>query len=160
LITERFIIPRAQPVVAETELALRRPRTNEEYRLALELVLRNAQQLASTIDALVAAARHESGAARGTSDAFAVPSAAAEASSRHAAELAIDFAHPERSVRLGVDGDFAERVLRERVSLRTHRSSYDRRRLERPESSRRLYGRFRFVRKAVPLPTRRLAPAT
>ena len=100
-------------VIAETELALRRPRTNDEYRRALELVLRNAQQLASTIEALVAAARHESGGARGTADAFAVATAAAEAGSLHAAErvLAVDIAHPERPVRLGVDGDFAERVL-------------------------------------------------
>jgi len=100
-------------VIAETELALRRPRTNQEYRSALELVLQNAQQLATTIDTLVAVARNESGGARGTADAFAVATGAAEASSRYAAEreLFVDITQPEWPIRLGVDGDFAERVL-------------------------------------------------
>src|SRR5207248_4876912 len=48
-------------VLAESELALRRERTPEGYRAALELVHRNAVQLTKTVDALVAAARHESG---------------------------------------------------------------------------------------------------
>jgi signal transduction histidine kinase len=100
-------------VIAGTELALRRTRTTEEYRSALELVHRNAQQLARTIEALVAAARHESGATRGTADAFTVATAAAEAGSGRAAErdVAVDVAQPERPIRLGVDGDLAERVL-------------------------------------------------
>ena len=46
-------------VIGEAELALRRERGAAEYRAALELILRNAQQLARTVDALVAAARHE-----------------------------------------------------------------------------------------------------
>jgi signal transduction histidine kinase len=100
-------------VVAETELALRRPRAPDEYRHALELVLRNAHQLAGTIDALVAAARQESTGSRGTSDAFAVATAAAEAGAGIAArrEIAVRVARPDRPIRLGVDGDLAERVL-------------------------------------------------
>jgi signal transduction histidine kinase len=100
-------------VIAETELALRRPRTPDEHRHALELVLRDAQQLAGTIDTLVSAARHESTGRRGTSDAFAVATAAAEAGAGIAArrEIAVRVAQPERPIRLGVDGDLAERVL-------------------------------------------------
>src|SRR5206468_3528078 len=56
-------------VIAEAELALRRPRAPQEYRDALGQVLRNARQVARTVDALVAAARHEAGLARGTADA-------------------------------------------------------------------------------------------
>src|SRR2546425_47836 len=57
-------------VITEAELALRRERTPGEYRGALAQVLRNSQQVARTVDALVAAARHEAGLARGTADAF------------------------------------------------------------------------------------------
>jgi two-component system OmpR family sensor kinase len=100
-------------VIAETELALRAPRAPEEYRSALELIRANAEQLSRTIDALVAAARHESGALRGTSDAFAVAGAAAEACSGLAAErdVVVEVEPPQQPVRLGVEGDLAERVL-------------------------------------------------
>src|SRR5207253_10740374 len=64
-------------VLAETELALRRERTPQEYRHALEVVRRSAEQLARTVDALVASARYEAGAPRGTADAFAVAAEAA-----------------------------------------------------------------------------------
>jgi signal transduction histidine kinase len=100
-------------VIAETELTLRRDRAPVEYRNALELILRNAQQLAGTIDTLVAAARHESGGLRGTSDAFEVAQAAAEAGSGLAAQRGVDIRvdRPERAMRLGVDRELAERVL-------------------------------------------------
>jgi len=100
-------------VIAETELALRRPRAPDEYRAALELVHANAQQLSRTIDALVAAARHEGGTVRGTADAFAVAAAAADACAGLAAErdVAVDVGRPEHPIRLGVEGELAERVL-------------------------------------------------
>ena len=100
-------------VIAETELALRAQRQPDEYRSALELVQSNAQQLARTIDALVAAARHEAGALRGTADAFAVAGAAADACAGLASErgVEVEIEPPGHPVRLGVDGDLAERVL-------------------------------------------------
>jgi signal transduction histidine kinase len=100
-------------VIAETELALRRPRTTDEYRAALELVHANAKQLSRTVDALVAAARHEAGSPRGTADALAVAAAAADACNGLAAErgVAIEVAHPARPIRLGVEAELAERVL-------------------------------------------------
>jgi signal transduction histidine kinase len=100
-------------VIAEAELALRRERTPHDYRAALEVVHRNAQQLARTIDALLAAARHEAGAARGTSDAFAVAAQAADACAGLAAErdVAVAVERPAHPVRLGIDAELAERIL-------------------------------------------------
>jgi two-component system, OmpR family, sensor kinase len=97
-------------VLAESELALLRDRPPEEYRAALEIVHRNAEQLSRIVDALVAAARHESTAARGTADAYAV---ATEASTGIVGDRDIDLAieSPDGPVRLGIDADLAERIL-------------------------------------------------
>src|SRR5207237_9458247 len=46
-------------LTAEAEIALRRPRTPEEYRLALTGVHDHAQQIARIVDALLDAARQE-----------------------------------------------------------------------------------------------------
>ena len=51
-------------VAAETELALRRPRTPEEYRRALGVIHANTDQIARIIDTLLAAARAEAGPRR------------------------------------------------------------------------------------------------
>jgi signal transduction histidine kinase len=100
-------------LIGEAELALRRPREPEAYRAALELIHRNAQQLARTIDALVAAARHELGAATGSADAYTVAADAAEACTALAEEreLTISVERPSRPLRIGIDRDFAERIL-------------------------------------------------
>jgi signal transduction histidine kinase len=100
-------------VLAETELALRRERTPQEYKSALELVHRNAGQLARTVDALIAAARHETGTARGTADAFAVAAEAAGACAGLAADrqLEVTVERPQRPIRLGVESEFGERIL-------------------------------------------------
>jgi signal transduction histidine kinase len=99
-------------VLAESELALRRERTPEEYRHALGLVHRNAAQLTRMVDALVAAARHQTGG-RGTADAYAVAAEAAGAcagliSSRG---LELELRPPAYPVRVGVELDLAERIL-------------------------------------------------
>ncbi len=100
-------------VLAESELALRRERQPDEYRQALELIHRNADQLARTIDALVAAARYEAGGERGTADAHAVADDAARACSGLAAERDIDLtvARPTRALRVGIDPDLAQRII-------------------------------------------------
>ncbi len=100
-------------VITEAELALRRERTAGEYRDALVQVLRNAQQVARTVDALVAAARHEAGLGRGTSDAFAVAAEAADACAAIAAEreLAVEIEPQPGPIRLGIDHELAERIL-------------------------------------------------
>jgi signal transduction histidine kinase len=100
-------------VLAESELALRRRRTESEYRDALDLVHRNADQLARTIDALVTAARYEAGGERGTSDAHAVATGAAQACSSLTSEreLELQVVRPARTLRIGIDADLAERIL-------------------------------------------------
>jgi signal transduction histidine kinase len=100
-------------LIAEAELALRRERTPDEYRGALELVHRSAHQLARTVDALVAAARYEAGGARRTADAFAVASGAADACAGLASERDLDVKveQPPHPIRLGVDSELAERIL-------------------------------------------------
>ncbi len=100
-------------VLAESELALLRERPSEEYRDALGIVHRNAEQLAKIVDALVAAARHEAGGAQGTADAYEVAADVAEACVTLASDqdVRLDVAKPEHPVRLGVDADLAERIL-------------------------------------------------
>jgi two-component system, OmpR family, sensor kinase len=100
-------------LIGEAELALRRPRQPEEYRAALEFVHRNAEQLARTVDALVAAARHELGGATGSSDAYDVAADALEACAAvaEARALEVDLERPGRPLRLGVDRDLGERIL-------------------------------------------------
>jgi signal transduction histidine kinase len=100
-------------VLAESELALRRERPPAEYRAALEIVHRNAQQLAKIVDALVAAARHEAGSSRGTADAYAVAADVFEACASLVSDrqVELDLERPDRPVRLGVDADLAERIL-------------------------------------------------
>ena len=100
-------------LLAESELALARDRQPREYRQVLALVHRNAGQLARTVEALVAAARLESGASRGSADAEAVAAEAAAACRGLAAERRIDLkiAGPPHPLRVGVDAELAERVL-------------------------------------------------
>ena len=125
-------------VLAESELALRRRRTPTEYHDSLELIHRNADQLARTIDALVAAARYEAGGRRGTADAHAVASGAAQACSSLTTDRALELqvVRPPRTLRIGVDADLAERILQPvlenacrygstqvRIDIRTENSS-------------------------------------
>ena len=100
-------------VIAETELALRRERTQSEYRETIELVHRNAVQLGRTVDALVAAAQLEAGAARGTADAYSVATQAASAVSGLADDrkLDLEIEPAGRPIRIGVEADYAERIL-------------------------------------------------
>jgi signal transduction histidine kinase len=100
-------------VLAESELALRRERAPHEYRQAIELIRRNAGELARTVDALVAAARYEAGGKRGTADARGVAEAAARACSglATAREMNLEIGEPPHPLRIGVDGELAERIL-------------------------------------------------
>ena len=55
-------------VKGETELTLRRERTPEDYRVALEAIDANVDEMTRTVETLVAAARHDAGLTRSTSD--------------------------------------------------------------------------------------------
>ncbi len=100
-------------VMAETELALRREREPGEYRQALELIKRSAAQLTRTIDALVAAARHEAGFERGSADAYALAAEAATACADLAAErrVELDLNAPSTPIRIAVEPSLGERIL-------------------------------------------------
>ena len=74
-------------ISAEAELALSRPRTGEDYRAGMEAIGRSAEQMARTIDALMAAARQEARVERTSSDA------------REAVELAVEAARPAADAR-------------------------------------------------------------
>jgi two-component system OmpR family sensor kinase len=98
---------------AEAELALRRPRQPDEYRAALETIVRNTRQMGVTVEMLVAASQQESGLARGRCDARLVLEQAAEAASGRAAErgLRLVVKPPPAPLTIGVDVDVATRVL-------------------------------------------------
>ena len=100
-------------MIAESELALRRERTPEEYRAALGLVHENAQQLSRIVDALVSAARHEAGGAHGTADAEAAAAGAIDACVSLADErrIEVELVGPERPLRVGADVELVERIL-------------------------------------------------
>src|SRR5207248_10526780 len=100
-------------IVAEADLALRRERTSSEYRVALEDVLRYAKEVASTIEALVAAAQQEAGLAHGTADAYEAAAKVVETCTPTAAErgVALELEPPASPVRIGVDPELAARTL-------------------------------------------------
>lgn len=100
-------------VIAEAEVTLRRDRDESEYRTALERMLRSSRQVARIIETLVTAAQQEAGATRGTSDAYSVAVDAAEAVAALADERHVELVteQPPGPIRLGVDGQLAERVL-------------------------------------------------
>ena len=100
-------------VLAESELALRRKREAHEYRSALEIIHRSAEQLSRTVDALVAAARHEAGGVRGTADAATIAEEAAAACAGLSADRSLNVAlnPPPHPLRVGVEADLAERIL-------------------------------------------------
>jgi signal transduction histidine kinase len=100
-------------VLTESEVALRRERGPEEYRQALEVIRRSADQLARTVDTLVAASRHETGGDVGLADAGEVAASAAAACAGLAAarDIDVEVDHREQALRIGVDPDLAERIL-------------------------------------------------
>jgi two-component system OmpR family sensor kinase len=100
-------------ISAEAQLALRRERDPSDYRATLETILRRAEQMTRTVDALVAAERHEGGLARARSDIGLAAAAAAEACSGLADRRGIDVAiePPATSVLVGADADLLERIL-------------------------------------------------
>ena len=131
-------------IMAEAELALRRERTPSEYRASLEDVRRNAGQVSRIVDTLVAAFRHEASASTGTSDAYTVASEIVEHCEPLAVErnVVVEIDAPHGPLRIGLDGDLAERILepvvenairygRSRVNIRLSRSERARALLDR-----------------------------
>jgi signal transduction histidine kinase len=98
---------------AEVELALKRDRSPAEQRSAFGSIGRSAEQMARTVEALVAVARFEGAAIHGSCDAreaaeHAIASAR-PARAGHAVEPSVEA--PRLAVRVGVDADVVERIL-------------------------------------------------
>jgi signal transduction histidine kinase len=98
-------------IVAETDLALRRPREAASYREALETVKRNAQQLTRIIDTLLEAARASSDQRHGSADALVAAGRAAEHFQAFAAQRGVELQVSGTPGRIPIDGDLAERIL-------------------------------------------------
>ena len=99
-------------IVAEAELALRRPRTSEEYRRVIADIRQNAENITRIVETLLLAAQQKAGPG-GVADAADVARAAAEACEPLAVErgLTLEVEAPSRPLRVGVDGDLAERII-------------------------------------------------
>jgi two-component system OmpR family sensor kinase len=99
-------------LMAEAELALRRERSESDYRESLQAVLANAQQIERIVETLVSAAQHDaqpSGVANALEVAEAVVSAHSHDASSRGVEL--ELIDTAERVRIGVDQDLAERIL-------------------------------------------------
>lgn len=100
-------------IAGETELALRRGRTNDEYRARLEAIGGWAEQMTRTVEALVAAARQEAGLTRGTADAREAIQRAIDGSALGVATHDIDLrmSLPDQAVPVATEADLLERIL-------------------------------------------------
>jgi len=99
-------------LMAEAEVALRRDRTSDEYRAALEVVGRNAEQIARIVETLVTAAR-QTAEPQGVANAAEVADVVLASCRDDAAArgISLELADPVERVRVGVDGDLVERIL-------------------------------------------------
>jgi signal transduction histidine kinase len=100
-------------IVTEAELALRRQRGDEEYRVALREIESRASQMQTTLETLMAAARAESHQSLGTAPAASVGQRAIDSCGRVADQAGIDLQlmPAADSVRVDVDANTAERIL-------------------------------------------------
>ena len=99
-------------LMAEAELALRRERSESDYRESLEAVLANALQIERIVETLVSAAQHDA-QPQGVANAADVAEAVVAAHGHDAESRGVDLELveiPER-VRVGVDQELAERIL-------------------------------------------------
>jgi two-component system, OmpR family, sensor kinase len=96
-------------VKGETELMLSRPRRPEEQREALEEIARSVDEMTTTVETLVAAARHEAGLAHETSDLRDAVQAAASTAPTAGHKISVTV--PPESVRIAAELDLLTRML-------------------------------------------------
>jgi len=97
---------------AEADLGLRRDRTPEEYRAALEIIRSGADRLETTVETLMATARQEALLPRGTGDVRRAAADVITACTPTAAGLGIDLhLSGPPDVRAGVETAVIERIL-------------------------------------------------
>jgi two-component system OmpR family sensor kinase len=100
-------------IKAEAELALRRPRDPEYYQEALGSVLYSADQMARTVEALLAAAQEEGSLARGRADVWQVLADVVSSIGVLADENGVEVRvqPPARDLRVGVERAIAVQIL-------------------------------------------------
>lgn len=100
-------------ILAEAELALSRPRRDDEYRQALVAVERGAAQMRRTVETLLAAARQEASPARTTADARAAAAGTIQTCAELARErgVSLSLASSAAVLRVGVEAAVVERAL-------------------------------------------------
>ncbi len=100
-------------IAAETELALRRERSSDDYRGSLEAVSRNAEQMTRTVEALVSAARQEAGLRPATCDAREAVRASVEAvrEEADATGIAVRISVPPGPANVAIEADLLERIV-------------------------------------------------
>jgi two-component system, OmpR family, sensor kinase len=100
-------------IKAEAELALRRPRDPEYYQEALGSVLYSADQMARTVEALLAAAQEEGSLARGRAEVWQVMADVVSSIGVLAEENGVDVRvqPPARDLRVGVERAIAAQIL-------------------------------------------------
>jgi signal transduction histidine kinase len=100
-------------IKAEAELALRRPRDPEYYQEALASVLYSADQMARTVEALLAAAQEEGSLARGRADVWQVLADVVSSIGVLADENGVEVRvqPPPRDLRVGVERAIAAQIL-------------------------------------------------
>jgi signal transduction histidine kinase len=99
-------------LMAEAELALRRERSESDYRESLQAVLTNARHIERIVETLVSAAQHDA-QPQGVANAVDVAEAVVAAYSHDASSRGVDLelVDTDERVRVGVDQDIAERIL-------------------------------------------------
>jgi signal transduction histidine kinase len=100
-------------IKAEAELALRRERDAAYYQESLQSVLHGADQMARTVEALLAAAQEEGSLARGRANAWQVLGEVTTGVEVLAAERGVQVKAqpPTRELRIGVERDIATQII-------------------------------------------------
>lgn len=109
-------------IKAEAELALRRARDPEYYQEALGSILYSADQMARTVEALLAAAQEEGTLARGRADVWQVLADVVSSVGVLAEENEVEVrvVPPPRDLRVGVERDIAVQILQPVVENACH----------------------------------------
>ena len=95
----------------QTDLMLRRERTPQEYRAALEAIDRNVDEMARTVETLVAAARHEAGLTQTTSDLRDAVSSAVDAARPADSNITVHVTLPKEPVRVSAEQELLTRIV-------------------------------------------------
>jgi signal transduction histidine kinase len=114
-------------VKGETELTLRRDRTPEDYRVALEAIDANIDEMTRTVETLVAAARHDAGLTHATSDLRVAVGAAVDAAGTADSGKAVRLALPDEPVPVAAEPELLARIVQPLVenACRYGRSTVD-----------------------------------